>query len=238
MRKIHAAFFHLICQTTRSTATMKTDIDTALDLLHTAISGTLATQSSHLPGYPFATALPFVADERHRPVFLVSMLAEHTRNLLADRRASFMVSASDQANILAGARMTLVGDAERIEASPALSARYLRYQPEAEQYLALGDFAFFRLSVKTVRYIAGFAHMGWIEESDWSDGAVLAPDEETELIRELADGAPRGIRLLGIDCHGIDIERGDQRDRQRFSRALAATDKIGEGVKRLLAALR
>jgi len=217
---------------------MKTDLDTAIDLLHTASSGALATQSRHLPGYPFATALPFATDERHQPVFLVSALAEHTKNLLADARASLMVANSAQVNLLAAARMTLVGDAERIDASPELAARFVRYQPDAEQYLSLGDFAFFRLNVKTVRYIAGFARMGWIEEADWGDGAVLPLAEEALLLRELADSAPPGIRLLGIDCHGIDVERGDKRDRQRFSRVPASTDKIGDGVKRLLAALR
>src|SRR3569833_1288359 len=127
---------------------MKTDLDTALDLLHTATAGTLATQSRQLPGYPFATALPFVPDERNRPVFLVSTLAEHTRNLLADPRASFLVAAADQANVLAGARMTLMGEVDRVEATSELVARCVRYQPEAEQYLALGDFGFFRMAVR------------------------------------------------------------------------------------------
>ncbi len=217
---------------------MKTDLDTALDLLHTATVGTLATQSRQLPGYPFATALPFVPDERNRPVFLVSTLAEHTRNLLADPRASFLVAAADQANVLAGARMTLVGDVDRAEATPELVARCVRYQPEAEQYLALGDFGFFRMAVRKVRYIAGFARMGWIEESDWQERTVLAPAEEESLVRELAERAPPGVRLLGIDCRGIDIEREGRRDRQRFSRVFDSAGKIGDAARRLLAALR
>jgi hypothetical protein len=216
---------------------MKPGIDTAIHLLHAASSGTLATQSSQLQGYPFATALPFAPDEQHRPVFLVSRLAEHTKNLVADRRASFLVSAPNDANVLTGARMTLVGDAERIEASPELTARYVRYQPDAEHYLSLGDFAFFRLMPKRIRHIAGFAQMGWIEESDWADAAALPLFDEAECLHELTGPQKPGMRLLGIDCYGCDIEHRGKRDRLRFGGMLHTPARIIETARRLLEVL-
>ena len=219
------------------TISMKPNVDTALHLLHAAASGTLATQSSQLPGYPFATALPFVPDEQHCPVFLVSSLAEHTKNLIADKRTSFMVSSTGDANILAGARMTLVGDAIRFDASPDMVARYVRYQPDAEQYLSLGDFAFFRLAPKRVRYIAGFGQMGWIEEADWTNAATLSLAEEAQCLQELIASQPPGVRLLGIDCYGCDIEHKGKRDRLRLGNTIDAPGKIGESIKRLLAVL-
>lgn len=216
---------------------MKPSLDTAIHLLHAVSAGTLATNSAQLQGYPFATALPFVPDERHCPVFLISRLAEHTKNVVADSRASFLVSSPNDANVLTGARMTLVGDAVRVDATPELAARYVRYQPDAEQYLSLGDFAFFRLTPKRVRHIAGFGQMGWIEESDWSDAAVLPLADEARCLHELIGFHHPGVRLLGIDCYGCDIEHHGKRDRLRFGAVLQAPGKITEGVKRLLAVL-
>ena len=131
-----------------------------------------------------------------------------------------------------------MGEVDRAEATSELAARCVRYQPEAEQYLALGDFGFFRMAVRKVRYIAGFARMGWIEESDWQETAVLAPAAQESLVSELAARAPPGVRLLGIDCRGIDIEREGRRDRERFSRVFESGAKSGDAAKRLLAALR
>lgn len=222
---------------TDSSAIMKPTLDTAIHLLHAVSSGTLASHSVQLPGYPFATALPFIPDERHRVIFLVSSLAEHTRNLLADRRASFLVAGHNEQNPLAGARMTLVGDAVRIDAPPELVTRYLRYQPDAEQYLSLGDFAFFQLTPKRVRHIAGFGQMGWVEESDWAQAAVLPLADEAICLRELAGAHPPGMRLLGIDCYGADIERHGKRDRVRLPQPLESPQKIAGSMHRLLAAL-
>lgn len=217
--------------------TMKPSIDTAIHLLHAVSSGTLATNSAQLQGYPFATALPFVPDERHRPVFLVSRLAEHTKNLVADGRTSFLVSTPNDASVLTGARMTLVGDTLRTDATPDLTARYLRYQPDAEQYLSLGDFAFFQLSPKRIRHIAGFGQMGWIEESDWVDAGVLSLTDEARCLQELIGFQQPGVRLLGLDCYGCDIEHHGKRDRLRFGGMVHTPAKIVESVKRLLAVL-
>ena len=218
---------------------MKPNLDTVLHLLHAASSGTLATNSLALPGYPFATALPFVPDQWHCPVFLVSRLAEHTKNLLADGRASFLVNSLHEGSVLTGARMTLVGDVAHIDASAEFTARYLRYQPDAEQYLSLGDFAFFQLMPKRARHIAGFGQMGWVEQSEWKNAAVLAPAEETQYLQQLAGIAPTGVRLLGIDYYGCDIERDGKRIRLRLpgpaSQDESAT-KLVSGIERLLMA--
>ena len=203
-------------------------------MLHKSTYGVLATQSLQLPGYPFASILPFVPDERHRPVFLISALAEHTKNLLADPRASFLVSNSDGENALAGARMTILGDVAPVEASPDLVARY---QPEARQYLELGDFAYFRLAPRRARYVAGFGEMGWAKEDEWADGAVLELADEVRLYRDLIAFLPMGIRLLGLDCYGVDIERQGVQERQQFPNGAVGVDNFSEVTKRFFAAL-
>ena len=218
---------------------MKPNLDTVLHLLHAASSGTLATNSLALPGYPFATALPFVPDQRHCPVFLVSRLAEHTKNLLADGRASFLISSPHEGSVLAGARMTLVGDVAHIDASPELTARYLRYQPAAEQYLSLGDFAFFQLMPKRARHIAGFGQMGWVEQSELANAAVLPSADEAQYLQQLAGIAPSGVRLLGIDHYGCDLEQDGKRVRLHLPGPASQGDsatKLLAGIERLLRA--
>jgi hypothetical protein len=202
-------------------------------ILHAASSGALATQSRRMPGYPYASALPFALDEQHRPVFLISRLAEHTMNLLADSRASLLVCESNGGDVLANARLTLVGDATQFEPSRELVARYLRYHPDAGQYLALGDFACFRFTPKRTRFVAGFGRMGWVEESEWADAAVLPLSDEAALITGLAAVHASDVRLLGIDCYGFDVEYDQVRERRQFADAPVAAGALRGLVARL-----
>jgi len=216
---------------------MKPDLSAAIHLLHRTPFGALATQALQLPGYPFATALPYVPDEAHCPVFLLSTLAEHTKNLLADPHASLLVTSPGEPQVLEGQRMTIVGDVVRFDAPAEMRARYLRYQPGAAQYLALGDFVFFRLVPRRVRYIGGFAQMGWLEPDEWENAPVLPLAEEAALVRNLLGEIPAGVHLLGVDCHGIDLARRGQRERLHFREPLTPEADIGAAVRRLLAAL-
>lgn len=212
---------------------MKPDPNAAVHLLHCAAFGVLATQAARMPGYPFATALPFVPDEEHCPVFLLSSLAEHTKNLLADPRASLLVAEAETDRILEAPRMTLVGDVVRCEVTDAMRARYVRYLPEAADYLELGDFAFFRLSPLRLRYIGGFAQMGWLESDAWAQLTPLAPQDEAALLQELEAAVPPTASLLGIDCYGIDLRREGRRARLPFSAPLPA-DRIAAEAATLL----
>ena len=65
------------------------------------------SQPSTLPGYPFLSVLPFVPDEQHCPIFLISGLAEHTRNLAADTRASLLLLEPGQNDVQSGSRLTV-----------------------------------------------------------------------------------------------------------------------------------
>ena len=209
---------------------MNLNFDSVLHFLHGAAAGSLTTQSRQMPGYPFASVMPFVLDEGHRPVFLISGLAEHTKNLAADCRACLLIHGPD----VNAERASVLGDVQRIDAAEQLRARYIRYHPDAEQYLALGDFAFYRLMPKGARYIAGFGHMGWIGEADWAASASLPAADEASLARELIGAPPAGVRFLGADCYGFDIERGGRRERQRFSDGPIAAHDIGTAVRRIL----
>lgn len=194
---------------------MKPAASMARDLLHLVGQGALGTLLADSGGQPFVSAVEFAPAADNAPLFLLSRLAEHTKNLERDARASLLMSAAPgEGGVLAQARMTIVGEVRRVDADAMLRARFLRYVPDAARYLELGDFGFFRLQAARVRLIGGFGSMGWLA------GEALAPPMELSLAREAeliaAADVPAGYALLGIDAEGIDIGSAAGRRRVRF----------------------
>src|SRR5262249_21058253 len=75
-------------------------------------TGTLCTVSRRLPGHPFGSLMPYALDQSGQPIFLISTLAMHTRNLEADPRASLFVTESTASeDPLAAGRLTVMGEA-------------------------------------------------------------------------------------------------------------------------------
>lgn len=181
---------------------MKPDYAEARELLRRGRSGALGSVSLAMPGFPFVSLLPYVLDEACQPVFLLSNLAEHTRNLVADSRASLLV-AEGQGGVLERPRLTLLGTVERVELDAPGRARFLRYSPESAEYLALGGFAFFRMRPLRARFIGGFGRMGWVEVVPLPD--VLPPQREATLLDALACRVPTGVRVEGLDVEGVDV---------------------------------
>ena len=215
---------------------MELVVEPVINFLHEASCSTLATQSAQLPGYPYATAVPNVLDECHRPLLLVSALAEHTKNLLADHRASLSLVEPGATKVQTAARITLLGDAEPFDPDELLKARYLRYLPDAAQYLEL-DFMFFRVNPKRVRFIAGVGKMGWLEAAQWAAVPSLSLAREGALVDIAQRAAPTGIRILGVDGYGIDYEADGFRDRQPFEGHDAQIDLDEEFLSRVASQL-
>jgi heme iron utilization protein len=138
----------------------------ARTLLHVARTGTLSTLSRRHPGHPFGSVMPYALDDRGRPLFLVSSLAMHTQNLQGDPRASLFVAQPGAIpDPLAAARVTVMGEARRIDAADVAGARtaYLARHPNASYWVDFEDFAFWRLEVTDVYFVGGFAAMDWVE---------------------------------------------------------------------------
>jgi putative heme iron utilization protein len=129
-------------------------------------AGTLATLSHKHPGYPFASLMPYALDADGRPLLLISTMAVHTQNLVADPRASLLVTQPDVAGEpLAGGRLTLLGEARALGADETAPVRaaYLARHPGAQSWVDFGDFGFWRLEVRDVYFVGGFAAMGWVD---------------------------------------------------------------------------
>src|SRR5207302_138514 len=83
--------------------------------------GTLCTLASEPEGYPYGSLVTVAFDDGN-PIFLISGLAEHTKNLERDPRASLLVAEAGSADPLANGRVTMLGPCTRIEGDDA-SAR-------------------------------------------------------------------------------------------------------------------
>ncbi|BDG10481.1 HugZ family pyridoxamine 5'-phosphate oxidase [Anaeromyxobacter paludicola] len=141
-----------------------------LRLLTQERTGVLATLSAREQGWPFGSLTPYALDGDGQPLFLMSGLAQHTRNVLADPRAClFVADAGARDDPQTGARAALLG---RVAAVPEaelapVKERYLARHPETEPYFELGDFRLYRLAVEKAHYVGGFAQAGWVSGGEY-----------------------------------------------------------------------
>ena len=199
-----------------------------LHLLHTAAVGTLATHARQPEGFPYPTVLPFAPDPRHRPTILVSRLAEHTHNLNADPRAGFLAVDAPDGDVLSSPRVTLLGTFEPVDSTPEVVQRYLRYHPDAERYLVLGDFTFWAMRLERLRYIGGFGAMGWLGGDELDPLPPLAHTEENALFEQFSHHASGsgGLQLIGIDRYGVDLKRNGTRIRFPFDEPRQSNESL------------
>jgi len=202
----------------------------ARQIVRTHRSGVLSTQSSKLPGYPYGSALPHVTDHLGRPVILISHLAEHTHNIEADARVSFIVH-STGVDLQAQPRTTVVGEARAITDTEAIARRYLRYYPDHTQYLQIGGFRFYVIEPVQVRFIQGFGGLHWISGERYLAPADLTQAEASILEHMNQDHGEalhtycsyvHGIealdaQMIGIDCDGFDVRADGQMLRITFA---------------------
>jgi heme iron utilization protein len=126
-----------------------------------ATVGTLASLTSL--GDPWASVVTYALLADGTPVLCVSRLALHGRNLADDPRASLAVSApvADGEDPSDTGRVTLAGLVEA-PAGAELDAARAAYEaavPSAEVFTEFGDFTFWVLRVREVRWVGGFGRM-------------------------------------------------------------------------------
>ncbi len=154
--------------------------------------GSLCTLAVAEPaGYPYGSFVTFAVEDGD-PVFLISSLAEHTKNLLADPRASLLIAEPGEGDPLARSRVTLLGPCTRIqtkEAQDRARAAFCAVHPDAAYYFDFKDFSLFGLKVAAVRYIGGYGRMSWVGSEDWYHAAPdpLAPHASSILAHMNAD---------------------------------------------------
>jgi len=193
--------------------------------------GALSTTSQKFAGYPYGSFVDYVTDHQGRPVILISALAEHTRNIHQAPKVCLAVhDAGNQMQALP--RLMLMGEAKLIgpDDTHHIRARYLRYFPEVEPLLEL-DFAFYRIELQHIRYIAGFAQARWVSPTDFLALASQLTDVEESILTHMnADHADalavyagreremhaEAITMIGLDSDGFDLRIGERLQRIEF----------------------
>jgi hypothetical protein len=106
--------------------------------------------------------------------------------------------------------------------------RYLRYHPEADRYLALGDFSFRVMEIDRIRYIGGFGAMGWISGGELDPLDPLSGEDEIALIEYFEQQARRAadLELIGIDRYGLDVNAHGVRRRLTFDGPKATVSEL------------
>ena len=196
-----------------------THAERARTLVAGIATGTLCTIAIEPAGYPYGSFVT-VAFDGGNPVFLISALAEHTRNLERDPRASLLMAEGGSDDPLANGRVTMLGECCRIatdgtEVSHARDA-FMAVHPNARYYADLRDFAFWKLHVNAVRYIGGYGRMSWVPTADWhaSEPDPLGPSAAGIVAHMNADHAD----ALVLYSHGVlegtgHLVRGNDRHR-------------------------
>ena len=137
--------------------------------------GALSTHSVKHDGFPFASLANYSTDRRGQPVFFVSSMATHSKNIRANAKAALLVTELESSGDLASGRLTLMGTVVPIErdAFDANEIRdaYLRSNPNAQEWISFGDFQFYRLELVDVYLVAGFGVMGWVTPDDFKSAA-------------------------------------------------------------------
>jgi putative heme iron utilization protein len=202
----------------------------ARTLIHLGRVGTLSTVSRKHPSWPFASVAPYGLDERGRPTFLISAMAMHTQNLLADERASLLVTEPGAVEDPLGAgRVTLMGRVVRTPESAIASARdrYLARYENASYWVDFKDFAFFQMDVVDVYFVGGFGVMGWISAEDYlAASADPLADSRQAILEHMNADHVEAMLLLARGIGGVEGEeaRMTSVDRLGFHVRLKTSD--------------
>lgn len=207
--------------------------------------GVLSTISREFEGYPFGSVVPYAHDHEARPVILISRLAEHTKNIEADPRVSLLVS-DGGGDVQAGARLTLIGDAgPATDDLDSLHARYLNYFPDSERLIALGDFTFYRIEPRRLRFIGGFGAMHWISAESYAPPANSLAGQEDAIITHMNVEHAHNVRdycrfyhqrtadiavMIGIDCDGFDVRADGELIRVGFEQPVTDAASAREAL--------
>jgi putative heme iron utilization protein len=224
-------------------------LKTAKKLLREGRSGALATLMVG-SGDPYCSLVNVATAPDGAPLLLLSRLAVHTKNILADARVSLMLDERKEGDPLEGARVMLMGTADATTGAQ-VRRRYLARHPEAEQFAGFGDFAFYRVKLSRAHLVAGFGRIVDFAAKDVLtdiSGAEALIDIEPEAIAHMnadhADalrlyatrllGASNGDwRCVGCDPDGIELQFGRTALRLDFPQRITSPGSLRQVLKQL-----
>ncbi|MGC1993594.1 MAG: DUF2470 domain-containing protein [Pseudolabrys sp.] len=211
-------------------------------------SGALATLMPR-SGDPYCSLVNVATAIDGAPLFLLSNLALHTKNILADARVSLMLDERKDGDPLEGARVMLMGSCAKTD--PAVAGAYLRRHLEAEMFANFGDFAFYRMEIGRAHLVAGFGRIVDVGPKDllayMSDAQALVESETGAIAHMNEDhadacrlfatkllGGPDGDwRCVGIDPEGLELQQGRTALRLPFPQRVTGPGPLRAVLKEL-----
>jgi putative heme iron utilization protein len=176
--------------------------------------------------------MPYALDGQGRPVFLISTMAMHTQNLLADPRASlFVTEPGTSGDPLGASRATVIGSVIKIPEPDLATARtvYLTRYPDSKYWVDFDDFFFYRMDVLDVYYVGGFGVMGWVAASDYSQ-AQSDPlvEHKNDIMQHVNADHKDALILLAKRFAGIEAREAEMTsvDRLGFNIRLKTQDGV------------
>jgi putative heme iron utilization protein len=224
----------------------------AKKLLREGRSGALATLSAG-SGDPYCSLVNVATAVDGAPLFLLSTLALHTKNIMADARISLMLDERKEGDPLEGARVMLMGTCAQCskKLGSSVASAYLRRHPDAEMFANFGDFSYYRMEIARAHLVAGFGRIVDLKPqdvlTDISDAQPLTDSEADAIAHLHADhadacrlyatkllGAPDGEwRCVGIDPDGIELQSGRLALRLPFPQRVNAPGPLRAILKQL-----
>src|SRR5437588_8638088 len=193
-----------------------------------------AALGTSLAGRPYVSLVAAACDGDASPLLLLSDLAQHTKNLVAEPSVSLLFEdVAGQADPLAGPRLTLLGRAERCD-DPRAAARFAARHPASAAYAGFADFHLYRVLIERGHLVAGFGRIAWIEAAELSFGAdagalaAAEPEILDHMNRNHAEAIELyarhplgrqavGWQMTGIDPEGLDLRCGGETARLDFA---------------------
>lgn len=198
-----------------------------------ALGAAVAALGTLHDGAPFTSHVVPLVEANGNVLFLFSGLAEHTRALQAEPRASLLCVDALRAggDPSALARVTLVGTCTAVadEERAVCTERYVTARPHAAHVATFADFRPYRLEVQGVRWIGGFGRAAWIDVPAYRAAPVdpiaaarVAAMPLVEAARDHVLGAvahkltaldgvvpsPESVQstqILAVDARGVDV---------------------------------
>jgi putative heme iron utilization protein len=221
----------------------------AKKLLREARSGALATLMAGTGG-PYCSLVNVGTAADGTPLLLISRLAVHTKNILADARVSLMLDERKPGDPLEGARIMLMGTAA-VTDDAAAGRRYLARHPGAQMYAGFGDFAFYEIKLTGAHLVAGFGRIVDLAPADiLTDlgGADTLVEAEPDVLAHMnADhagtarlyatkllGAADGAwATVGCDPEGLELQLEETALRLPFPQRVNSPGALRMALKQL-----
>jgi heme iron utilization protein len=221
-------------------------------LLRRSRQGALATLMAG-NGDPYCSLVNLASHPDGSPILLISRLAVHTWNILADARVSLMLDERAAGDPLEGARIMLAGRAAEAGNDDVriLRRRYLSAHPSAEAFADFKDFSFFQIKPSGAHLVAGFGRIVDLKPAQFltpiDDAAALLEAEQGAMDHMNADhrdavslyatrllGAEAADwRCTGCDPDGLDLQAGGTVLRLDFPERVTTPDELRKVLVRL-----